>query len=265
MDIDKEVMQQLMYAILHELSRSKYTFVFKGALVLSSLMEKAEINSPSRLSRDIDGDIQGYVSIEDVVVELKRVFNKIGLNGVKIQKDARSTDTQYFFNILDDTDVAIFNIDLGLKVNPWHTIYQLKNGTVIYGQTIAKIFWDKICVVSTPTVAERPWDIFDMYLLSLRKDLRMSEILAVRDGTGRQLGDFQEFLYPSDRLKSRWKRRRYIKERPDFNVMFVRVRDLCTPFIVGGASLAVWDPAEGLWYEGESNTDPSPTYHTIPS
>ena len=79
----------------------------------------------------------------------------------------------------------------------------------------------------------------------------MSEILAVRDGTGRQLGDFKSFLYPSDKLRSAWRRRRYIRDRPEFDIMFGRVRDLCTPLIWGGTKEATWYPDEGFWYEGE--------------
>ena len=35
MGIDKEVMQDLMYKLISELSKSKYKIVFKGALLLT--------------------------------------------------------------------------------------------------------------------------------------------------------------------------------------------------------------------------------------
>ncbi|MCL1988242.1 MAG: hypothetical protein FWG64_09775, partial [Firmicutes bacterium] len=76
-------------------------------------------------------------------------------------------------------------------------------------------------------------------------------ILKVRDETGRTLGDFRSFLYPSDDMKFIWKKRRYIKDRPEFNVMFARVRDLCTPFLTEWEGYAEWKPKAGLWYEGE--------------
>ena len=190
-------------------------------------------------------------------------LKNIGLVEAKIQIDERTNDNQFFFNILNLENQTMFNIDLGIKQNPWHIKYELKNGLIIYGQTVSKIFWDKICVVSTDIVNIRPWDVFDMYLLSLRRDLRMSEILKVKDGTGRELGDFQAFLYPSDKLRSAWKRRRYISDRPEFDKMFGRVRDLCTPLIWGGLGAATWNPDMGFWYEGEKGKDKILTESTI--
>jgi len=240
-----------MYKVISELSKSKYKIVFKGSLLLSALMEEANITTPSRLTRDFDGDIQVCLSIEEVLLEIETALTVAGVDYKSVEIDARTTDYQFFFNVYDTTGMVMFNIDLGLKINPWHTTYELKNGVILYGQTLSKIFWDKICVVSSDKVELRPWDVFDMYLLSLREDLRMSEIITVKEGTGRPLGNFNLFLSPSDKMKSVWKRRRYIKERPDFDVMFGRVRDLCTPFITGGASNATWNPIETLWYEGE--------------
>lgn len=251
MGIDKGVMQQLMYAVLGELSRSRYKIVFKGSLLLSALMEEADVRRPSGLSRDFDGDLREAATVDDIIGELGRALKNVGVRGIQVQVDARTTETQFFLNVCDADGNVMFNADVGIRINPWHTLYRLKNGTAIYGQTIAKIFWDKICVVSTDAVNVRPWDVFDMYLLSLRKDLRMSEILAVREGTGRPMGNFASFLYPSEKLRSAWRRRRYVKNRPEFEAMFGRVRDLCTPFIWGGAKEAMWDPAEGFWYEGE--------------
>jgi len=214
-------------------------------------MEDANITVPSRLSRDFDGDIQVQLTIEEAAAEIETALKAVGAEYQRVQIDARTTDSQFFFNVYDTTGLLMFNVDLGLKVNPWHTAYKFKNGMTLYGQTLAKIFWDKICVVSSDEVEFRPWDVFDMYLLSLRDDLRMSDIIAVKVGTCRALGDFSTFLYPTDKIKSVWKRRRYIKERPDFDTMFGRVRDLCTPFITDGAVSAVWNPTEALWFDGE--------------
>ena len=252
MGIDKEEMQEIMYAVMSELSKSKHKIVFKGSLLLSALMEGADILSPSRLSRDADGDVQNVVSLNEMQAEVERVLYKVGLKTAVLQIDDRTTGDQFFFKVFDTEGQGMFSIDLGVRINPWHTVYELKSGVQICGQTIAKIFWDKICVVSSPDVNQRPWDVFDMYLLSLRNDLRMSDILAVKKGTGRLLGNFETFLTPSEKLRSTWKRRRYIKDRPEFNAMFGRVRDLCTPFITEWEGKAEWNPSEGLWYEGES-------------
>ena len=251
MGIDKFTMQDLMYAIIRELGKSKYKIVFKGSLLLSAIMEAADITTPSRLSRDFDGDIQTTLTKEEALVEIEAALFAAGIKTANIIIDGRTTESQFFFNVCDADGTLMFNIDLGLKINPWHTIYEFKDGIVLYGQTLEKIFWDKICVVSSDDVELRPWDIFDMYLLSLRQDLKMSKILAVKDGTGRLLGDFKTFLTSTDKLKSTWKRRRYIKERPDFDVMYGRVRDLCIPFITGGAAMATWSPKCALWFEGE--------------
>jgi len=255
MGTDKDTMQNLMYKVISNLSKSKYKIIFKGSLLLSALMEDADITTPSRLSRDFDGDIQVQLTIEEALVEIESALTVTGVKYKSIEIDARTTESQFFFNVYDSMGMIMFNIDLGLKINPWHTTYEFKNGIVLYGQTLAKIFWDKICVVSSDEVEFRPWDVFDMYLLSLRKDLIMSDIIAVKNGTGRKLGDFKMFLFPTDKIKSVWKRRRYIKERPNFDVMFGRVRDLCTPFITGGITNATWSPTESLWYEGELTKD----------
>ena len=252
MGTDKETMQQIMYRVIGELSKSKYKIVFKGSLLLSALMEDADIRTPSRLSRDFDGDIQEQLTIDDALGEIELALKAVGVEYKGVEIDTRTTETQFFFNVIDDMGLTMFNIDFGIKINPWHTTYAFKNGIVLYGQTLSKIFWDKICVVSTDEVEFRPWDVFDMYLLSLREDLRMSDIIAVKVGTGRPLGNFEVFLSPTDKMRAAWKRRRYVKDRPDFDVMFGRVRDLCTPFITDGAALATWNPIEGLWYEGEA-------------
>ena len=251
MGTDKDTMQHIMYRVIQKLSQSKYKIVFKGSLLLSAIMEDASITTPSRLSRDFDGDIQAPLTLEQIKDELHIALNATGVEYQSIAIDPRTTDTKFFFNVYDPMGMIMFNIDLGFKINPWHTTYTFKNGVTLYGQTLEKIFWDKICVVSSDEVEFRPWDIFDMYRLSLRNDLKMSGIIAVKNGTGRPLGDFKAFLTPTDKMKSSWKRRRYIKERPDFDIMFARVRDLCTPFITGGASHATWNPTEALWYEGE--------------
>ena len=250
--IDKAVMQEIMYDIIAELSKSKYKFVFKGALLLSALQKEAGITTPSRLSRDFDADAQEPITVDAAKSELERALKTVGVDNAVVEVESRTSNEQFYFDIRDEQGALMFGVDIGTKINPWHTSYQLQNGTIIYGQTISKIFWDKIAAVSTPIVDRRPWDVFDLYVLSMRHDLRISKILQVRDGTGRTLGDWQAFLYPSDKLKSTWKRRRYIVDRPEFNTMFGRARDICMPFITEWeGTKGTWKPKEGFWYEGE--------------
>ena len=257
MGINKNEMQELIFKTMCELAKSKHKIVFKGSVLLSLLMNSVNIVTPSRLSRDFDGDLQIPVKINEIYEEIIHALNTVGVNYTNVEIDKRTSDTQFFFSVVSNENgfpVVLFNIDLGICVNPWHTTYQLSNGTVLYGQTLEKIFYDKICVISSKDVIRRPWDIFDMYLLSLRSDLYMSKILAVKNGTDRPIGDWQDFLYPSDKLKSTWRRHRYIKNRPEFNIMYARVRDLCTPFMLEGSSeIATWNPEMGLWYDGEES------------
>ena len=254
MGIDKDDMQELMYRTLLHLTKSKYTIVFKGSLLLSTLMEQVNIVTPSRLSRDVDGDLQDFASLDEILSEITTVLHAEGYSYAALKIDPRTTNEQYHIGIYDTDDQFMFGVDLGIKLNPWHTTYKLSDGTVFFGQTIAKIFWDKACVVSSNEVEVRSWDLFDMYLLSLRNDLRMSEILTVKEGTQRPLGDWSILKYPTEALKSSWRKRRYIRNRPVFEDMCARVRDLCTPFMIqGSAAFAMWDPNEGLWYDGETS------------
>lgn len=254
--VDKKKALILMENVIKELENEKLGLIYKGAFVLRLLAEKKKVTTPSRLTRDIDANIvKKDVTYEYFIDLIEKIVSKLGHDYLSIEiADNVPYPNMFFIEAVDYRNKSegerVFGIDFNNTPNPWCCEYQLDNGVVILGQTMEKIFVDKMLSVSTVKVERRPWDIFDMYVLSFMEGLFIKNIVPILKAQDKELEDFKQLSYPTDRLKSVWKRRRGIVDRPDFKEMLGRVRDLCTPFMVKEPNLAgKWHVDDGNWQE----------------
>ena len=87
-----------------------------------------------------------------------------------------------------------FSIDLIRNVNNWGIEYVRTNGITFIGSSIAKIFCDKLAVLSSNSIINRPQDIYDLYRISHLEDLTTSELWKTLEEIGRSILDFSLFL-----------------------------------------------------------------------
>lgn len=241
---------EIMYNVIEAISILKYPIVFKGALVLNHLMETKGITETQRGTKDIDADwVGGRISMEELLSIIKDSIACIKIDNLEVRlvREATERRSSGFEVLLKNQN--LFSFDISLVENEFITEYTTKNGVTFIGASKEKIFVDKISAISSRTLFRRAKDIYDLYLLSMLEGYYVREINYVLERSGRRLSEFSEFINDIDEIKNAYFKMRGIINPPEFNVMYGRVRDFCSPYITNGytSGNGLWNVNAGLW------------------
>lgn len=241
---------ELMYKVIESMSTLKYPIVFKGALVLNHLMETKGITETQRGTKDIDADwVGGRVSMEELLSIIKESIDCIEIDGLEVRliREATERRSSGFEVLLENQN--LFSFDISLRKNQFTTEYITRNGVTFIGASKEKIFIDKISAISSRILYRRTKDIYDLYLLSMLEGYYIGEINYVLEHSGRRLSEFNEFINDIGEIKNAYFKMRGIINPPEFDIMYGRVRDFCSPYITKGytSGNGLWNVKAGLW------------------
>ena len=149
--------ENVMLAVMMELSRMEAPIVFKGAMTLKVATGGITRTNVSRSTQDIDGDwVSPAPEMEDIEKILQRAVHNVNPNWTIQPFREFGEKRSAGFKVVDETGMARFHIDMSVRQNPYSKVYVVTNeetGTVcLQGASIEKMLADKISTISTQRV-----------------------------------------------------------------------------------------------------------------
>lgn len=242
----------VMYKVIEQLAIMKIPVVFKGAMVLQHILKVNNINDMYRSTADIDMNyINGNKADEDILTDIKNAIDNLHVNGLEVTQTRKSGIGKSAGFSVSRFGEKIFKLDVSIGDNPFYTDYINDNGIHFYGATKEKIYTDKIIVLSERKIFRRIKDIYDLYVLSYLEGFNIDNIKRILKFMNKDLGDFSQFIGSIQELKHAYDKYDGIQNKPEFEIMYGRVRDFCMPFIVGSYKerKGYWSRERGMWIE----------------
>ena len=115
------------------------------------------------------------------------------------------------------------------------------------------MFADKLRSISNKTMMRRVKDIYDISTMSGISGYTITSVLEIYQYEKRELGDFRTFVERVPEIRHAYDRLRGIPNKPEFDVVYAKVSEICMPFITGDYKMcgrgvdAVWDSRSRMW------------------
>ena len=244
----------LMVRLMDIMVNKNYPVVFKGAMVLTKIIEEKEYNV-FRNTEDIDLDWENYnISMDELTLMVEDAVKELddGLYVEVVRNFGENTSAGFDIRRRDyDYDAYLFSIDVSIRYNNYYDVYESYYGVQFRGASLEKMCVDKISSISSDRIFRRIKDIYDMYVISHLEDFSIYKLNEILEGSGRYVYDFNVFLNSYDDLEYGYNKLRGIVNKPDFEIVYPRVRDFCMPYITDcykTGRKAVWYCDQGVWY-----------------
>lgn len=225
MNNEDRKLENFLYQIIAEISKSNAPIVFKGGLALKDLLYIANPDQTiERRTIDIDANWTGDVNPEKIFEVLESALKKVEPSYKLEYYRFADSNRAMGFKILDDLDEPITNIDLDIKDNPFYVVCVINDVNIKYS-SIEKIFADKLFAISGSKVFRRGKDILDVYLIILNNNidlLKVKEILIYDD---RELGDFKTMIENKEAINKAYDSLIGITNKPDFNEVWNKIME----------------------------------------
>lgn len=242
----------IMYEVIEIMAKMKLPVVFKGAMVLRHVMSVSGLVDTYRLTRDIDMDwIDRGASIEELTSMIRAAVNELGIKGLSVICRRMPTEGKSAGFVVNYQGRKLFSFDISLRPNPFYVDYVTNKGVIFTGASIEKMYADKVNTISSKIVFRRIKDIYDLYLLSFLTGYTISNIVEIHQYQDKEIQKFDEFNNRVEDLKHAYGKLDYVANKPEFEIVYSRVRDFCLPFITCSYKKCngIWSPKEGLWYQ----------------
>lgn len=218
-------LENLLYQIISEISKTNAPIVFKGALALKDLLHMANPDqSIERKTIDIDANWTGKVDDEEIFKVLESAIKKVRPD-FKLRKYRESGEYRSMgFEILDEFDEIVTKIDLDIKDNPFYVICDVNDVNIKYS-SIEKILADKLFSLSKEKVFRRGKDILDVYLIILDNVIDIEKVKEVLEYDNRKLGNFEVMLENKELMEKAYDSLTGITNKPTFEDVWNKVVD----------------------------------------
>lgn len=240
----------LMVRFIEELSKLNVPVVFKGAIVLKTALTGINLTT-TRETRDVDGDwVGGTPTVSSMCSVLNVAANAVKPGMYVVVDRAYDVNKSAGFSVYNNDKSFLFEVDLSVRSNPFSCAYLSFNGVSFVGATLQKMFSDKLHAVSGRVVLRRIKDVYDLFLLSALVGYRLSDVYNILNVCGRRLGDFSVFLSRYTDLAHAYNKFHGIDNKPEFDIIYNRVKLFIGPFISRQTVDAVWTGCNWAQQEG---------------
>lgn len=187
-----------MYMVMKAIYDSGMPISFKGSMVLKACLMEAGYDEETRHTVDIDANWNSEDSItaEQILESLQLALDesdlKLDLHIYRFPGEKRSAG----FEVLDRaTKEVLFTMDIDVnRPVPETRIYEIE-GIRFRGASPAVMIADKVASISTDKVFRRIKDVVDLYYISKVFEFDLERVYSAIKDSGRDLGDFNGFLY----------------------------------------------------------------------
>jgi len=167
------------------------------------------------------------------------------------------------FEVRNNSDYEDFYVvakeDVDQQIN---NAKEFMSEVVVYIDSVAatnsvSIVIDKLDAISKAKVVGRPKDLYDLYVVSLLYEFEFIEIHNHPDF--KISGDFENFIEDWEKIAEAYKVSDIIAKgiRPDFDDLYIRVKEFASPFIVSEELLTQnlkWNIEKGAWVSNEKSS-----------
>jgi len=244
-DIQKELAH-----LLHQLiGRYGNDIVIKGAfsLILNAAEKYPAIND--RMTMDIDFYLRQKFSdfLKDLKVSGISVYSGESYTFEKLRTPKKNSAGRI---AATQGDIEIM-LDVQIDDYPYPATLESKGLQVAVTKPVSIVI-DKLDAISKAKVVGRPKDLYDLYVVSLLYGFKFKEILDHPDFKISE--NFENFIEDWEKIAVAYKLSDIISKgvRPDFDDLYIRVKEFASPFIVKDELLTQeleWNITDGLWVE----------------
>ena len=223
--------EELMYAILNNISNTDLPIVFKGALITKLILSNNGFEDVSRSTEDIDGNWIGEApTMESLVDDINRSLGDLSARyyaEAYRQYDVKKSAGIY---IIERTiDKNILKMDISIKPVFGDKVYRIGDMS-IRGVIADEILADKLCVLSGHYIFRRAKDIIDVYTLSHCVDVYSDSIFDICKLKGSEMKAFDEFYNRKHDVEHAYIKLRGVLGKPDFNDTYDHLNIFIKPF-----------------------------------
>ena len=243
--------EEYMSRMISAMSRLGYPVMFKGAMVLKTATQRKVHTSRMTKDLDLEWKMQGITN-EKLFDLVKLAMRHAGLDLVVTQtrQFAERRSASFAFT-QKNSSIPVFTMDIKIDLkNLFYSSYFTADGVEFNGASLEKMYTDKAVAISTKTVFRRIKDVYDLYLLSHFSGFKLSRIAYIINQLDMKIGDYTEFLNDVDSkhgLKYAYSKLQDIENKPDFDVIYGRVKLFVEPLIskYSGDNDYKWDVNNG--------------------
>lgn len=226
--------------LIEELSKLQAPVVFKGCMVLKTLMRDYGVGT-RRGTKDLDIDwVDTSMTQEEITETLNKALSRVAFclraELFREFKQYQSAGYKVYFG-----EHEMFRCDVNVSECKHTAVYRTANGVAFTGSAPRNILANKLHATSERVVFRRVKDVYDLYLISHLDVFSISETRQVLEDNGEVLGEFKEFLTGTDMLSHAWSKFKGVENKPDFQVLYDRVTHFIKPFIDGVEDNLVWN------------------------
>ena len=239
--------EELMYAILNNISSTDLPIVFKGALITKLILSNNGFEDVSRSTEDIDGNWIGEApSMESLVDGINRSLG--GLSTRYYAKAYRQYDVKKSAGIyiLDrNLNKNVLKMDISIKPVFGDKVYRIGDMS-IRGVIADEILADKLCVLSGKYIFRRAKDIIDVYALSNCVDVNTASIFDICKLKGNEIKAFDEFYNRWHDVEHAYNKLRGVLGKPEFCDTYSHLDTFIKPFANKNRDLQ-WNHKTKIW------------------
>ena len=213
-------LESFLYKFIIELSNLNAPIVFKGGLVLKSILQKN--NKEMKINRqtiDIDGNWTSEYNREKICDIVNQALKNINKNYKVVLVREPNTKTSLGLKIVNEYNEIITKIDLDIKDNPFYIIFNINNTNIKYS-SIEKIAADKLYVLSGNHLFRRTKDILDLYLIISTMKVDIKKVKEILKYDSHKLGTFSQFKKDKTELKKAYENLKGVENKPDFEFVY---------------------------------------------
>ena len=244
--------EKLMYRIMGAVANSGVPLIYKGAMVTKLFLLEHKFSAFSRETQDIDASWAGnrLPTMETLTVALNKALAPLAMKAI-VKREYGDKKSAGFNVVYQNSGELVVSVDIDMRSEKGGRTYQYGDITFL-GATVDHILSDKIYILSTEKAYRRAKDAIDVYALSHCVEVRARSILSIWKEYGRTPGTFEAFTSRRADLENAYLKLQRVEPKPDFSVVFSRLRLFLALFVEMSIKNLKWDNNKQLWNEPPS-------------
>ena len=219
---DKNI-ENILYAIIENVSREDSPIVFCGGLALKDLLF---LNNPQmeidRKTIDIDANWGAEYDQEKIVGIFNRAVKDLNSGySVELFREPENHKTMGL-EIYDENHDFLTKVDINIKENPFYVTCTINDVNIKYS-SLEKIMADKLVTITNSHIYRRTKDLLDIYMILLSSDVNMDEVYKILSYDKKTIGDSFDLLNEKEVLKNGYNSLKGIVNKPSFDDVYNKV------------------------------------------
>lgn len=245
------ITDESLLELLKALASCDLKITIVGAMLINVILDGAQ-TPLKRGTHDVDVNIEPDLLLEAISTDstaLRDVIaSKLSSAGYsyafEVKRDLTPGESSLGLHVLSRTgEEIIAKMDVNIIENTYRVRYDTVHGFSFYGQSMAKIFSDKVNGASKRNVLWRYKDLYDLSLLYNYQGWSTKITSDIWSNSGNEPGDFATLLGRVDDLRHAHETvaSKHLRTSTDFDTVYFKARQLIEPFRKPQSEELIWD------------------------